>query len=64
MEDVFHTDAFLECAELNLDNAFADPPVGDERTGIVELFEIGLDAEVAGHRHGADTEGGRRKRRV
>ena len=55
VEDVLHTDALALFAELNLEHAFANPPVGDEGTVVVEGLEIWDCTEMSSNCHRTDT---------
>ncbi len=59
MKNVLHTDALTVFAELDLEHAFADPPVGDEGTVGVEGLEIWDGTEMSSDCHCADSEGSR-----
>ncbi len=56
VEDVLHADAFLAIAELDLEHAFADPPVGNESAVVEEDLEIWDCTEMSSDCHGTDTE--------
>ncbi len=57
VEDVLHADALAVRAEVNLEDALTDPPVGDDVGRIIESLEIGGCTQMSRDGHRADTEG-------
>lgn len=55
MKDVLHTDALVSIAELDLEDAFTDPPVGDEGTVRIQCLEIWDGTQMSSDCHCADT---------
>ncbi len=56
VENILHTDALTLFAELDLEHALADPPVGDERAALVEGLEIWDGTEMSSNCHCAHTQ--------
>ncbi len=56
MENVLHAEPLALIAELDLEHALTDPPVGDEGTIVIELLEIGDCTQMSSDCHCADTK--------
>lgn len=56
VENVLHADALAVRAEVNLENALTNPPVGDDVSRVVESLEIGGCTQMSCDSHRADTE--------